>query len=309
MTYSNMTNCQYLDRIPRKPYCADDLKTGLKIRPLKTALRYRYIQLNHLIVNYLVFDVDRPGAALAAEDANVATPNLAVINKENQHAHLIYFLAAGVSKFPTSSLKALRYLAAIETAYTKKLNADSGYVGLIAKNPLNSFWQTWNIHNNLYSLAELADYVELEKVRTDPKPEAEIGVGRNVNLFDNGRFWAYGTVRDYRQDKTYQDFAKAVYSHLVSLNSLFQIPLPINEVISTAKSISKWTWTHDREAYLNFIDRQAYKGRLSGKSRAIISSKRQEQAINLKNAGYSITGIARTLGITRQQVNSYFNKI
>jgi hypothetical protein len=303
-----MTNCQYLDRIPRKPYCADNLKTGLKIRPLKTALRYRYIQFNHLIVNYLVFDVDRPGAALAHEDANVATPNIVVINRENQHAHLIYRLESGVSKFPDSSLKALRYLAAIETAYTLKLQADFGYAGLITKNPLNPFWTTWNIHNNLYSLAKLADYVELEKVRTCTKQEVEIGVGRNVYIFDSGRYWAYGAVRNFRKDKTYQDFLKAVLSHLQGLNSLFPAPLPINEVISTAKSIAKWTWTHDREAYNKFISTQSHRGKLSGQSRALIANERQEQAIALKNAGYSIYGIARELGISRRQAYYYFNE-
>ena len=301
----------FLSKLPKKPYCCDDLQSGLKIRPRAAALRYKYIQFNHLVINYLIFDVDCPAAALAAENANVATPNLIVINKENQHAHLIYRLESGVSKFPDSSLKALRYLAAIETAYTLKLQADFGYAGLITKNPLNPFWTTWHIHDNLYDLAELADYVELEKVRTCTKQEVEIGVGRNVYIFDSGRYWAYEAVRTFRQDKTYQDFAKAVYSHLQSLNSLFQTPLPISEVISTAKSIAKWTWQHDKEAYRKFITRQTYKGRLgglaSGKSRALISNEKKQQAISLKNAGYSITGIARTLDITRQQVYSYFN--
>jgi hypothetical protein len=297
----------FLKKLPRKPYCTDDLKTGLKIRPLSTALKFRYIQLNYLVVNYLTFDIDRPEAALAWEDANVATPNVVVINKENQYAHLIYLLESGVSKFENSSIKALRYLAAVERAYTLKLSADIAYAGLITKNPLNSFWTTWHIHDNLYDLAELADYVELEKVRTCTKPENQIGNGRNCYIFDGGRYWAYEAVRTFRHDKTYQDFAKAVYSHLISLNSLFLNPLPLNEVISTAKSIAKWTWQHDKEAYCKFINRQAYKGRLSGQSRALISNERQEQAIALKNAGYSITGIARTLDITRQQVYSYFN--
>ena len=308
MIYSNMTNCQYLDKLPVKPYCCDDLKTGLKIRPLKTALRYRYIQLNHMVVNYLIFDVDRPSAALAAEDANVATPNLAVINKENQHAHLIYFLAAGVSKFPDSSLKALRYLAAVETAYTLKLQADFGYAGLITKNPLNPFWQTWNVHNNLYELAELADYVDLPKAEKVEKEIIRTGVGRNVDLFDNGRFWAYGAIRNFRKDKTYQDFLNAVLSHLQGLNSLFAAPLPLNEVYSTAKSISKWTWTHDKEAYNKFIARQKYKSQVGNKVKSDLSNVKKQQAIDLKNAGYCNTKIAEILGIKRLQVYRYFNE-
>jgi len=298
----------FLSKLPKKPYCTDNLQAGLKIRPLQTALRYRYIQFNHLIVNYLVFDVDRPGAALAHEDANVATPNIVVINRENQHAHLIYRLESGVSKFPDSSIKALRYLSAIEAAYTLKLQADTGYVGLITKNPLNPFWQVWNVHNRQYDLSELADYVELEKVRTAlKKPEAEIGVGRNCNLFDNGRFWAYEAVRTFRHNKTYQDFIKAVLSHLQSLNSLFTAPLPISEVLSTAKSIAKWTWQNDKEAYLKFIARQTYKSALGNKVKSDLSNVKKQQAIDLKNAGYCNSKIAEKLGISRRQVYSYFN--
>ena len=308
MTYSNMTNCQCLNKLPVKPYCCDDLKTGLKIRPLSTALKFRYIQLNHLVVNYLTFDIDRSAAALAWEDENVATPNIAVINRQNRHAHLIYFLAAGVSKFPDSSLKALRYLAAVEAAYTLKLQADFGYAGLIAKNPLNSFWQVWNIHDRQYDLAELADYVDLPKAEKVEKEIIRIGVGRNVDLFDNGRFWAYGTIRNFRKDKTYQDFAKAVYSHLQSLNSLFQTPLPISEVISTAKSIAKWTWQHDKEAYRKFITRQTYKSALGNKVKSDLSNVKKQQAIDLKNAGYCNTKIAEILGIKRLQVYRYFNE-
>lgn len=286
--------------LPTKPYCTDDLRAGLKIRPAATAIKYRYIQLNHLVVNYLIFDVDKPGAACAWETGNVATPNIAVINQENQHAHLIYFLATGISKFPTSSLKALKYLAAVEQAYTTRLKADAGYVGLLAKNPLNPFWLTWNICNRQYDLAELADYVELKTAKE--KEQIQTGVGRNVYLFDSGRFYAYGAVREYRQDKIYQEFLNVVYSHLQGLNAIFPAPLPINEVFSTAKSIAKWTWRHDRQAERAFIERQRYKGKLSGHVRAILASQKKDKAIELKAAGYSISAIARELEVDRSQI-------
>lgn len=295
------------NKLPRKPYCANDLRAGLKIRPLKTALKFRYIQFNHLIINSLIFDVDRPGAALAWEDGNVATPNIVVVNNKNQHSHLIYFLARGVTKFPTSSLKALKYLAAVEYAYTTRLKADAGYSGLIAKNPLSSFWLTWNIHERLYDLSELADYVDLKAVsEKEQKEQIRSGVGRNVDLFENGRKWAYEAVRDFRH-KTYNDFFSAVFSNLKGLNGMFLSPLQANEVISTAKSIARWTWRRDGAAHSEFLARQDYK-RSKGH---IISCKRSEsrkaEAGGLKNAGFSNAGIARALGISRCQVYRYFN--
>lgn len=293
-----------LDKLPRKPYCCDNLASGLIIRSQKIALKYRYIQLNHMIVNYLIFDIDRPKGALAWEDANVATPNLAVINKKNQHAHLIYFLAAGVPKFPNSSLKALRYLAAVEAAYTKRLGADFGYAGLIAKNPLNPFWKTWNIHGNKYDLSELADYVdlpiagEIENIQT--------GIGRNCDLFENGRKWAYKAVRDFREDN-YQNFLSAAYNQLLGFNNNFLSPLPSNEVFSTAKSISKWTWRHDKEAYDKFIARQKFKSGLASEVRIDKSMKRAKLAIKLKQEGYSAVTIAKAMGLSVRQVYNYLS--
>ena len=308
MIYSNKTNCQVLSRIPVKPYCSDDLRRGLQIRPQEKALRFRYIQFNHLIVNYLIFDIDRPSAALAWEDANLPAPNIAVINPANQHAHLIYRMEKGVSKFPDSSMKALRYLAAVEAAYTARLGADLGYAGLIAKNPINAAWKTWNITDRQYELAELADYVELEKVRTNLKPESEIGNGRNCHIFDSGRYWAYKAVKNYRHEKTYQDFLNAVFLHLSGLNAQFPAPLPINEVLSTAKSIAGWTWKHDKEANKKFIARQTYKSGLGNNIKTKISNQKIAAAIELKQAGYSIYGIARELGISKRQAFYYFNE-
>ncbi len=299
-----MTN-DILKKLPRKPYCCDNLSGGLIIRSQKIALKYRYIQLNHMIVNYLIFDIDRPKGALAWEDGNVATPNIAVINQKNQHAHLIYFLAAGISKFPGSSLKALRYLAAVEAAYTKRLGADFGYAGLIAKNPLNPFWKTWNIHNNKYDLSELADYVDLPKA--GQVENIRTGIGRNCDLFENGRKWAYKAVRDFRDDKSYQNFLSAVYNQLLGFNNNFLSPLPSNEVFSTAKSISKWTWQHDKEAYDKFMARQKFKSDLASEARIDKSMKRTKLAIKLKQEGYSAATIAKAMGLSVRQVYNYLS--
>ena len=300
----NDASPSFISKLPTKPYCCDNLAAGLKIRNLETALKFRYIQFNHLVANFLVFDIDRPGAALAFEESNLASPNLAVINRNNQHAHLIYFLAKGVSKFSDSSLKALKYLAAIEAAYTARLGADAGYAGLIAKNPISPFWQVWQIHNRQYDLSELADYVDL---KTAKKEQILLGFGRNCDLFENGRNYAYKAVRDYRKDKTYQDFFQSVFIRLNGLNRLFFNPLPLNEIVSITKSIVKWTLRQDGQAERAFIERQQYKGILSGQVRQKIASAKKDKAIELKTAGFCNYAIARKLGISSRQIYRYFN--
>lgn len=34
------------DRLPHRPYCTEDLQYGVRIRPLKAALKLPYLQIN-----------------------------------------------------------------------------------------------------------------------------------------------------------------------------------------------------------------------------------------------------------------------
>ena len=123
--------------LPPKPYCSDELKTGLRIRPRATALTKRYLQLNppHQRV-FLTFDLDYRTWAYVAEDVSLPQPIWCVVNPKNGHAHLIYALAyPPVYTTSTSHLKPLQWLAVIEAAMRRKLGADPMFSGLISKNP------------------------------------------------------------------------------------------------------------------------------------------------------------------------------
>ena len=123
------------NRIPKKPYCTDDLHAGIRPRSYLHAIKHRYIQVNppHLRV-FMLFDIDREGGALAWEDNGLPMPAWATINRENRHAHLAYALAAPVLTADFGGRQAaLRYLAAIEAAYREKLGGDDGFASLITK--------------------------------------------------------------------------------------------------------------------------------------------------------------------------------
>ncbi|MHB1681166.1 MAG: replication initiation protein [bacterium] len=53
---------------------------------------------NATFYRFLVFDVDKPKAALSFESANLPEPNIVVINPKNTHAHLLYYLENPVCK-------------------------------------------------------------------------------------------------------------------------------------------------------------------------------------------------------------------
>ena len=233
-------------RWPKRPYCTDDLESGLRIRSLKQALTKVYIQANPPWMRvWSIYDIDRPGAALAWEMAGLPAPSWFSVNTQNAHAHLVYGLAAPVL---TASMEArqapLRYLNAVEAAFRAKLGADDGYSGLITKNPAHPLWRSCRGPELNYELGTLAEYVDLSKFKARPGVKvSEIGLGRNVTTFDFARLWAYRQVRPYKtQQGGYVHWLAAVYAQCLARNGDFSKPMDSREVYHIAKSVGKWTW-------------------------------------------------------------------
>ena len=113
------------ESLPTHPYCTDNLEQGIYPRVQRIAVTKRYMQLNppHQ-QHWLVFDVDRPHSAYAWYDVNLPTPFAVVVNESNTHCHIVYALESPVCTSDLAHEKPLRYLAAIQRAYTEKLQAD-----------------------------------------------------------------------------------------------------------------------------------------------------------------------------------------
>jgi len=114
-------------------------------------------------------------------------PNLVVVNPRNGHAHLIYLLGGWIrtDSGDASRMKVVRYAAA--------LGAGTAYSGRFHHNPLSTAYVTKVGRDAPYWLAELAQYVDLEK---PAGKQARLGIGRNVEIFDRSR--ALGVHRDRR---------------------------------------------------------------------------------------------------------------
>lgn len=252
-------------RWPRRPYCTDALGEGLLIRSFKQALTKCYIQANppHMRV-WSLYDIDRPGGGLAWEDAGLPPPSWATVNKSNGHAHLAYGLTAPVL---TASMEArqapLRYLNAVESAFRAALGGDDGFSGLITKNPSHPLWWTLKGPQIAYELGELAEWVDLSRFKSDPGVKvAEVGLGRNVTVFDFVRLWSYKNVRLFKgQQGGFVNWQKAVYDRCMARNGDFSLPMDSREIYHIAKSVAKWTWQRfDLEASdTKFSQLQSYR--------------------------------------------------
>jgi hypothetical protein len=194
----------------------------------------------------LRFDVDSEGAGAAWIEAELPAPNLVVVNPDNGHAHLIYLLGAWVrTDFgDPSRLRVVRYAAAIERAYAAALGADRAYTGRFHHNPFSDAYITKIGRQAPYSLAELAQYVDLNSPST--KAVAPQGIGRNVEIFDRLRRWAYTAVADWKIG-TREAWDRVVFERAAQIAGDVGAdsprgPLPENEVGHIVKSVARWVW-------------------------------------------------------------------
>lgn len=232
----------FQSRLPYRPYATDDLAAGVRVVGRDVAARRRYVQPNPpALRTWLVFDVDRAGAAHAWEDANVAPPSWIATNPRNAHAHLAYGLEVPVITSDAGRLDPLRYAAAVESGYRRALGADRSYAGLLCKNPLHPDWRVQWCRSDLYDLPELAEWLPGPLPKPEKRAEAS-GLGRNVSLFDGLRRWSYRARRSF--PGTADQWAAAVLERAEFVNGDFAAPLPYAEVKATAKSVARWTWKH-----------------------------------------------------------------
>jgi len=261
----------FTNRLPERPYHTDDCDYGLKIADLERALKSKHIQPNGPThKHFLVFDVDRAGAMFDWSDRHAPAPNIAVINPENRFGHLIYALETPVRTAPDGLLKPLKYAAAVESSLRNKLGADRGYSGLICKNPVHTHWKAKTWEPNIYTLDDLADYLDL--TAKEPANDEAYGLGRNVEIFTALRQWSYRAIR--QGWPSFDRWLVACTDRAEGYNSKLKLPLGHNEVKNIALSVAKWT--HSRFSCEAFSAIQARRGKRGG---AVVkpSSERQRE--------------------------------
>lgn len=304
----NLDLFEDVTRWPHKPYCSDD-KTASRIRSLRHALKHPYIQANppHLRV-WSIYDVDRPAAALAWEDANLPPPAWAAVDRQSTRGHLVWGLTAPVLvDSPDLRQQPLRYLCAVEAAFRAKMDADSGYSGLMTKNPAHGLWRVLRGPRMAYELGELAEWVDLPKHLPKRKPE-EIGLGRNVSIFDWLRHYAYRQIRHYKGDvRNFILWQSHLNAKALERNGDLQVPLAGNEVWHIAKSVSKWTWRNFDLAASDarFAALQAAQRSKGGRVRSASYEELRADARLMRARGMTLRAIALELNVSLGAVSGW----
>lgn len=251
----------FRERLPVKPYHTDDLRAGLQVRSAERAALARYIQPNGPTHRWwLVYDIDRPGAALDWSERGAPPPSITAMNPANGHAHLIYGLETSVRTAPDAKSAPLRYAAALDCALQRVLDADPAYSGLICKNPLHPHWKVTSWEPRLYTLADLDSWVDLQPAQDRRRRLPDYGLGRNCNLFEQLRQWAYKAIRQGWPD--FGQWLAACTDRALMYNAGFAVPLDHKEVAHTASSVARYTFKNFSPA--GFSAWQAAQGRKGG---------------------------------------------
>jgi hypothetical protein len=189
------------------------------------------------------------------------------------------------------------------------LGADQGYSRLMTKNPAHERWRVMVGPQLFYDLFELAGWVDLPKFipKRGKNPE-QIGLGRNVTLFDDLRKWAYRNIRRYKGEvRNFVYWRAECYSRSLDMNN-FSPPLDGRECYHIAKSVSRWVWVKFDIAASDarFSKLQAHRGRqggvASGAVRLAASEENRASARLMFAQGISKSEISRRLNVARPTV-------
>ena len=303
----------FIGNLPTKPYCTDDLSTGLKIRPRDTALAFKYIQPNSpFYQHYFVLDLDYESALseILYSLNGVPMPNFVAENPQNGRLHAFFELKTPIYTTDASRQKPIMLANAIYLRLRELFNADVGYSGLISKNPMHEQWHTYSIRKKPYSLNELSSKLDISwlDVKKAPKQDEAVGLGRNCYIFHTARHWAYVEIRKYR-GKTYSVWLQCVIDHCLKLNESILEPMQYNEIKGIAKSISRYCWKKDAYCYQEFIDRQSRKGRLGGlkggKSRSNSYVAQRILALEMLRNGQTQKKVATELNVSERTIRNW----
>jgi hypothetical protein len=332
--------------LPFRVRCSDDLAAGLEWADRNVALRRREIAPDPPgWKTALRFDVDCPcdrqphaksgycpRAATYWRDAGVAEPSFIVTNPANGHAHYTYLLRGWIrtDSENATDLAAVRYLVAIERAYTRTLRADAGYAGLVTHNPFAACYETRVGRDEPYSLRELAAFVELP--RMVPRRSTEIRTdGRNIETFDRLRHWAYAQIGEYRcgpretWNEVVEARALAIAAQVRTAHPAAAHPYSDAEALDTAKSVAGWVWSRYVGGSLTRVRADTAARRENDRQRDTAArrargevprdvylaevQRRRTAANTLRGLGVAVGEIAHRLGASVRSVHRWISEI
>ncbi|KUX02812.1 plasmid replication protein [Escherichia coli] len=231
---------QYFDEnLPHRPYHTDDLAFGLRISGKGRALLARYIQQNQPHAQFwLVFDVDREGAAIDWSDRNAPAP----LHHQPFQVERIFANQAAVVHIRTKFLTQRTFnrcgiFQRLNRGIRRGSHGDVECVEQVSVS-VHRIFNGDVRREEAYTLDELADYLDLSASERR-SIDKHYGMGRNCHLFEMTRKWAYRAIR--QGWPAFSQWLEAVIQRVEMYNASLPVPLSLAECRAIGKSIAKYT--------------------------------------------------------------------
>lgn len=297
--------------IPTLPYqvlASADIKSRRVwsiVEPICYAVGRQYLGLsNDRFINAVIVDCDHADAE-RWHACRLPPPTWIAVTPESGRHHLVWLLARPVYKGPNAALEPMRYLARVVSAITYELGGDEGYAGVLTKNPWHPRWHVILPGGQPVELGDLYRSIccAPHRPRQRQHGEVRVGIGRNIELFDRLRYWAYANKRRFGDRRSW---GQAVAAQAAAINQSFASPLPANEVGWTVQSVATWVWARYQgggaeshrgamglEADLPIADKQAASGPWAAAKRRSATDDLIAAAVqSLRAAGQAVTQAA-----------------
>lgn len=259
--------------LPRRPYAAP-AKHGPYYRTSRErAMTMPYIEANPTVMRSLIItDHDGGRADEIVGLVGLPVPSWISLNPHTKCGHIGYAIGEPICLSNAARRAPVNLMARIEAGLDSILGGDVAYGRRITKNPRHEDHLTlWGPEHAVYRLKDLADPIEelgalprWNGVRDRRQKLERTDTGRNVELFEVSRKWAYPRRGDYtdlgRWRAAVDDYAWDRNIDLIGPN-FTRGPLEAGEVHQIARSISAWTW---RNITRSLSEEQSRRGRLGG---------------------------------------------
>jgi hypothetical protein len=255
----------------------------------------------------LVLDCDSREAverahACAMGAGPLPTPNLTVTRQASGHLHVAWMLRRPVLRGEHARENPLKAFARVSEFYCAALDADRGYVGVLAHNPLDvEHYATAWLRRDPFSLAELGRVVPYRWRRPTKQPGT--AAGRNDWIFS--RLMRFGGS-PHASDAEVEQRAEV-------LNDGLLFPLAAAEVAGIVKSVNghyRAEWRSRGWHRADFRERQQKRGRMasnqsaagfrSGEARRAAVADRDRRLLALLEAGESTRAAAAAEGVDQR---------
>lgn len=193
---------------------------------------------------YIIVDIDNENL-FGFEKLDIPKPNFIVKNISKQGGHLFWVL----DKVATNEYY-IKLWRDIQKYFSSVLDGDPHNVGSIGKNPYNSLdFEYIEVYPHYYTIKNLHSFVIQEEkqvqnellffkdYKTINNKEKVVSSGRNVDLFNTSRVFAYALIKE---DIDTINFKFKLLNKIKEENNNFSCPMKNSEVMDIYKSITKY---------------------------------------------------------------------